>query len=307
MKYCCYTVTGRAIPLLPPISVTINAHEDAPADDITVVFPLMKSLPEVVTIRVWQGERPVFSGIVDEQIMQVTGSGTVLKIVARSRAALLLDNEAMPQKYVDPSLTLLYERHVAPYGFCGFIGNGAPFRTDMTITKGTSQWQVIEEFCIKCFGTIPCVTADDYIDCSGETPKETLVFDNCDEQAMDYISVVYRNKFFKRISELYVQPKAGQPYSSVFHDEYAHKLGIQRRRFVVSNNYRGKRMISSAKRKAFEVAVVCPGGIQGALKMPAVIHDSILGTVEKLSIAGWTYTLSSKGEYCQYILRKEDI
>lgn len=307
MKYCCYTVTGKEVPLLPPISAIINAHEDAPADDMTVVFPLLEKPPEIVSIRVWQEEQPVFSGIVDEQIIQVTQSGTVLKIVARSRAALLLDNEAMPQEYINPSLTLLYQRHVEPYGFCGFIGNGDPFQTKMTVTKGISQWQVIEEFCISCFGTIPRVTADNYIDCSGATPAGMLVFDNYNEQANSYLSITYRDKFFKRISELYVQPKLGQPYTSLFHDERAHKLGIERRRFVVANNYRGKRMIHSAKRKATEVSVACAGGIYGAIKMPAVIHDSILGTIDKLSVAGWTYTLNSKGECCTYVLRKEDI
>ena len=220
---------------------------------------------------------------------------------------MLLDNEAMPQEYHYPSLTQLYERHVEPYGFCGFIGNGGTFDTKMTITKGMSEWQVIEEFCVRCFGTIPFVTADAYIDCSGAVPNEQLVFDNSDASCIPYLSILYRDKFYKRVSELYIQPKLGQAYTSVVHDDQAHKLGVQRRRFVVSNNYRGTRMIDSAKRKAVEVTVVCAGGICGSLKMPVVISDAILGTIDKLSIAGWTYTLNSNGERCEYLLRKEDI
>ncbi len=42
--------------------------------------------------------------------MGVTKNGAMLKLIARSRAALLLDNEAMPQEYHYPSLTQLYER-----------------------------------------------------------------------------------------------------------------------------------------------------------------------------------------------------
>ena len=184
---------------------------------------------------------------------------------------------------------------------------GGTFDTKLTITKGMSEWQVIEEFCIRCFGTIPYVTADDYIDCSGAVPNEQLVFDNSNASCIPYLSILYRDKFYKRVSELYVQPKLGQAYTSVVHDNQAHKLGVQRRRFVVSNNYRGTRMIDSAKRKAVEVTVVCAGGICGSLKMPVVISDAILGTVDKLSIAGWTYTLNSNGERCEYLLRKEDI
>lgn len=129
MNYCCYTVSGKKVALLPPISVQINVHEDAPADDMTVIFPLIEQVPKIATIRVWNGEKPIFSGIIDEQIMGVTKNGAMLKLIARSRAALLLDNEAMPQEYHYPSLTQLYERHVEPYGFCGFIGNGGTFDT----------------------------------------------------------------------------------------------------------------------------------------------------------------------------------
>ena len=42
MNYCCYTVSGKKVALLPPISVQINVHEDAPADDMTVIFPLIE-------------------------------------------------------------------------------------------------------------------------------------------------------------------------------------------------------------------------------------------------------------------------
>ena len=44
MNYCCYTVSGKKVALLPPISVQINVHEDAPADDMTVyVFGMVKN------------------------------------------------------------------------------------------------------------------------------------------------------------------------------------------------------------------------------------------------------------------------
>lgn len=42
ITYCCYTVSGKKVALLPPISVQINVHEDAPADDMTVIFPLIE-------------------------------------------------------------------------------------------------------------------------------------------------------------------------------------------------------------------------------------------------------------------------
>lgn len=293
--------------LLTPISVRIQAHEDAPADDLTAVFALERAVPAIAAVRVFDGAQAVFSGVVDEQTMQVTQGGATLKLVARSRAALLLDNEAMPREWSSPSLQELYDAYVQPYGFCGFVGNSGRFATKLNVTKGMSHWQVVEEFCIRCFGTVPRVTAEDVLDCSGELSGAPLVFDNADQTALPYLSAVRSCRFYKRVSELYLQPKAGKAYTAVLHDTTAHRLGIFRRRFAVANNYRGARMIDSARRKAEEIAVVCPGGVRSGLKAPAVLRDSVLGTLEKLSVAGWTYTQSVSGERCAYLLRCEDI
>ena len=307
MRYDCRTVQGQVVPLQAPVSVKLHAHEDAPADDLSVVFPVLDAVPKIATVRVYHDGLAVFSGIVDEQITQVNHNGAWLKLVARSRAALLLDNEALPQQYVNPSLTTLFKRHVAPYGFCGFLGNPAPFDTRLTVTKGMSQWQVIEEFCIRCFNFTPVVTPDDWLDCSGDNPKELIIFDNVNPNGVKYSSLTHRDKFYKRISRLYLQPKSGRPYTSVLDDKAAQRMGVVRCRFVVSNNFRGKRMLNAAKRRAEEFLVGCSGGICARLRMPAVVQDAVLGTVLKLSVAGWNYSLDAGGEWCEYILRKEEI
>ena len=88
MNYCCYTVSGKKSCIIASISVQINVHEDAPADDMTVIFPLIEQVPKIATIRVWNGEKPIFSGIIDEQIMGVTKNGAMLKLIARSRGSI---------------------------------------------------------------------------------------------------------------------------------------------------------------------------------------------------------------------------
>lgn len=50
----------------------------------------------------------MFRGIVDEQIETISESGIILEINARSLAALLLDNEAMPQSCCLPDMQLLW-------------------------------------------------------------------------------------------------------------------------------------------------------------------------------------------------------
>ncbi len=69
----------------------------------------------------------VFFGPVDELQRRFSSEGCMLEIVARSMAALLLENEAIPQTYAYPSLPLLFERHGKPYGFTEWEGNPADF------------------------------------------------------------------------------------------------------------------------------------------------------------------------------------
>lgn len=71
----------------------------------------------------------------------------MLEIAARSMAALLLDNEAIPQTYAYPSLPLLFERHGKPYGFTEWEGEPSGFSVPFTITKGMSEWEVLSLFC----------------------------------------------------------------------------------------------------------------------------------------------------------------
>lgn len=89
-----------------------------------------------------------FDGIVDIQ-KESCADKMMLMLVARSRAALLLDNEAVPQTYGMPSLATIFARHVQPYGFTTFYGNVKAFNGELTITKGMSEWQAAAEFCTR--------------------------------------------------------------------------------------------------------------------------------------------------------------
>src|SRR5699024_3417624 len=84
--------------------------------------------------------RVLFAGIVDEQVLSEDGDGITVELSARSRAALLLDNEAQPQIYYMPSLKLLFERHAAPCGFTGYLGRDEVFGGAFTVEKGMSEW-----------------------------------------------------------------------------------------------------------------------------------------------------------------------
>lgn len=310
MTYVGYTPTGDAIDLGAPILVTINRDEDAPADDFTGVFPFLSTMPPITVIRVLRGDELCFYGIVDEQTAQITSNGSTLKLIARSRAALLLDNEALPQTYIHPSLQTVFARHAESYGFAGFVGNPGTFNGEMTVTKGMSEWQAIQSFCSYFLGVAPKVTIDGLLDASGEKPKTSLHFSNIGG-GVPYLSIHVCSKYHALISEINVQSGSTGEYYVKNIGAKAVALGVMRKRYLTATKsgnayYNSKLMMKSARRKFEEIVVTCPGEFGAELGAQVTVADRQLGNFHGLSIAKIAYMLGSTGEFCRITLRNEE-
>lgn len=312
MTYFGYAPEGDEINLGAPISVILNREEDAPADDFTGIFPVTcpSSLPPITVIRVLSGDSLTFYGIVDEQTVQTASGGSTVKLVARSRAAFLLDNEALPQTYVHPSLKTIFERHAAPYGFTGYLGIPGAYSGEMTVTKGMSEWQVIADFCAYFLGTVPRITPDGILDASGEQPKESIYFSNIG-RGIPYVSLRICSKYHALLSEIYAQTSRAGEYALKTADEKAASLGVMRRRYLSaakSGNayFNSKQMMKAAHRKFQEIILVCPGAVSAELGAPVAVEDHVIGLLDGRSIAKLSYMLGDVGEFTQITLRRDD-
>lgn len=160
MTYEGVTITGKIIDLGDPVSVRINKSNDAPADDLYAIFCYKDFIEELKYIKVYCNGDIVFDGILDEQIVELSGSGSLFKVYARSTAALLVDNSALPQSYTNTSLEIIFNRHIRPYGFTKFIGSNKSFSGEFVVYKGMSEWDVLEKFCILFLNTKPRISND---------------------------------------------------------------------------------------------------------------------------------------------------
>ena len=139
---------GETREFTKPASVRFSADRDAPAHSLEARFPLEplgsgQRLPEFHTIQVVKDGAVFFRGLIDEQTILVDGDGAGIEVCSRSMAALLLDNEAIPQTYYVPSTRLIYQRHAQPYGFSEFSGKDKAFSTKLQIEKGASEWEAV--------------------------------------------------------------------------------------------------------------------------------------------------------------------
>ncbi len=303
MRYEGVTAAGERYDLGQPLSARFVQEEDSPADSFSGVFP-SAGFPAFLHCNLYDGDGTLrFGGVVDTQVSSVGAGGVTMELAARSKAALLLDNEAKPQTYLNPSLGELFQNHGAPYGLQKFRGKTARYNWTYVIGKGVSEWEVFWDFCLYCIGIAPKVTPEGVLDVTGTAPEGTLRFSNTD--GVRYTSAAHQRCPRKRLSQLWLQKNLGDGYTGNLQDLSAMRQGVQRTRYVTAANWQGRRTLKEARRQSDALVLVCPEPVSGALGMQASLSDPALGDFQNYSVAGLTYLLDGQGERWLVTLRTE--
>lgn len=227
LTYKITDINGKETALKYPLSVNLVSSEDAPADSITAVFAVCGYVPPLVSIIIENGRERIFNGLIDTQTEEKSADGILLTLTARSLECILLDNEALPQTYCLPSMPLIMERHFAPLGFTEYAGPDKSFSGEMTVSKGMSEWAVLEMFCQKFLDTKPKINSYGVIDITGNDSDEIVYLS-------DYISKKHTLKRSKVISEVFARTYISGGYEMLIENEKAKTLGIKRRRYINS-------------------------------------------------------------------------
>lgn len=304
MKYRGVAWNGTSVDLGAPVSVRINCSLDAPADDFTGVFPASANWLELAEIQVSNGEQTVFNGIVDEQTLVCGTNGTLITLRARSRAALLLDNEALPQTYYLPSLSDIFNRHAAPYGFTGFSGDTRTFPVRYEVEKGVSEWSVIETFCRRFLKVRPRITAEGLLLAGVQAGAKPVLFSR--GGGIPYTSLTGTVRRCDPVSEVLVRTDIKSGYNLQVTDGEARGRGIRRRRFLDlagGASADAQSIITDAKRRYREWRLACPGFLTVQVGSSAELRDDISGNAPSLWVTETQYSLSSGGEFTTVILR----
>ena len=314
MIYRLTTHNGETREFTKPQTVRFSADRDAPAHSLEARFPLEPpesggTLPEFHTIQIVKNGAVLFRGLIDEQAVAAGGDGAGLEVCARSMAALLLDNEAVPQIYYVPSVRLIYRRHAQPYGFEEFSGKDRAFSTKLQIEKGTSEWEVIESFCRDALGTRPRVTFNGKLQMEPETPDEEALFSN--RNGIPYASIRETRLRCKRVSQVLVRSERLGGYTTQVRDSQAAEDGILRRRLLNAVDdpkipvFRGQQLLDKSREQSYQVELLCPGERILLPETRARVDDPVLGRLEALKVSGISYRLDASGERTLVTLRKE--
>lgn len=300
-------VDDNDIILNNPIYIVINQDEKIPADDLSVTFPLLKDIGELCEVEVFDDDKIVFKGVVDEQQNVLSDTLYFTKINARSMAANLLDNESRPVNYTDVSTSVIFSRHILPNAIKSFRGDNITYKGNLNISKGTTDWQAFYTFAQKAYNKTPRITAEGIADFNGINSEETLTFSN--SNGIKYSSLKENKKRCKLISDVYMKTKQSGGYDAIIRKDSIISRKINRRRYVdisVSRNFSlPEVIINNSIGNSYEVTIITPERILEKLGAKVRIEDGGLGVIDGLYISSIYYRLTPDTEETTLILKKE--
>lgn len=118
---------------------------DAACDGLRMRFYSETELPEAEQTTLYIDGEKIFCGYCDRQEFTLSKDGGSVFIYARSGAALLVDNEANPTTYIQPSTNVLFYTEANPFGFKNKLPDLVS-EHEYSVVKGTSCYGAINQF-----------------------------------------------------------------------------------------------------------------------------------------------------------------
>lgn len=299
----------EAVELGNAISVEINQELGVPADSMTVSFAYDGDFPSIERIYALESDcididksiqngDVLFSGIVDEIILIADTSSATVKVYSRSLAALLIDNECKPTEYVNPSIEVIYNKHLLPFGITLDSKSVSKKRGTLTLHKGASHFKALESFCKAFLSTTPRIDHKGICKTDDTAVIESLFFDNNKGITFEYISIC--DNRYSRISKVYVNAGSND-YDTIVSDSEALKMGVVRQRYLSLLNSKSGTLsdvddiIKNGRDNSFSVVLKSNERIINKLGCKAKVNVKQCEGREFI-VKALKYTANSKGE-----------
>lgn len=289
------------------ISFQFWADEDVPADLLIIEALTDKLIPESVALEVKIDGELFFTGIIDEQITCMRGAYFESKLVARSKTALLLDNQARPQLYNRVSLNDIFERHIKPYGFAKINSPQNKTANNFLVKRGMSEWDVLSKFCKIVGLQEPHVLLDGTIEVNGRKPAKTIEFSNNNKER-PFCDINILNRRVQSVSQVFI--KHGCDYQLCVPDLKATSHEIFRKRYFESEHVNKQDKLADAEvylkgknKLNFLVNIVVPQFIDVNISDKVVVTHK-KGQISNLIVCGFKYEKNKWGHRTQLKLRE---
>ncbi len=304
LKIFAENLKGEVRELENLISLVLEREEGVAGDLLTLTLE-GGVYEEIVSLTLLDGDGKVFSGIVDEQNVTVSQNETT-ELVARSMGALLIDNEAYPQSFVNPDMRLIFERYVKPFGVKSYTGENKAFSGEFRVRKGMSCYKVLEDFCLSVYGVYPRIEGNILV---LKSTRDKILFSN--RHGVPFEKLMLSKVRAKPISLVRVKVKEDGDYGTLIKNPYAIDRKIIRERYFNGALSTGKsiRTVYDAIKRSNTadgfVKITSPQRLTQVLGAVTEIDFDGFHTEEKLYVSSLRYSLSNLKESTEIILKKE--
>lgn len=259
-------------------------------------------------IAAFDGDELIFEGQLDELSRIHRDTGVALKLCARSAAAVLLDNEAEPLSYRNPTAALMYFKHLKPFGFTDVEFDQTPILGYMSIDKGMSQWQTVEKFCKIRYGSKLRVSGSGKVYLRGCKSDKKVKFG---VGGIKYYSIKENKCRHKLISEVKLKVSKTAGYLSTMINPNPESKYVKRVRYVnvsAENNTisTADNIIERSNSDSRYIKLTFKECITDILGASAEIKDESFGELRGLTVRAISYVFSQNGEFTTVVLGEND-
>jgi len=257
-------------------------------------FPVDRNPAELIRLRVLRNDAPIFEGKIDEQRLTFSQNGMALQLEARTKGALLLDNEAMPETVEFASTHMMFDRLIARHGFILVAGHA--FLPEFTIRKGLTLWDAFSIFARRTHGRLPFVVGD-MVMISPTDPGPSVFIGGAD---MPFSRLEQTISHYRPISRVFIRDDEGN-YDAFVDNPDASARQIQRERYLIPAGefaaiprWDSQSRIRRSMRQMQTVTAELPGFREIRLGRGVVVeHPQIF--LANLLVDGLEFTLDASG------------
>ena len=272
---------------------------DSPAMGFAGTFATDAFAGELGEIEVLLNGKPLFWGRVDRQQNRLTGAGHRVMVEARSRGALLLDNEAEPRSFASVGWDTIFGKHALPYGFVAGAYDKSKTLLNYTVPKGASEWEALAGWIYRVYGGMPCLQENQILMKRPDSPYALVVSNR--GKGIPFTALTQSVTPYRMISDIFLRDREGY-YTTVARSSKAAELLVRRKRYEIPQTeftafavWDANRRLEESAAEGFSVTVEIPLAIEAALGQYVLLEEPGLAGVYR-PIKEITYHWGAKGE-----------
>ncbi len=223
MRFELYGTDGAAVFPEMITSYELVSETDSACDGLRLNFCSEELPPEICILKAFSDREIVFNGFCDMQKITAGGGFYTCFIYARSSAALLVDNEALPSQYNCPTARQLWFTNARELGF----GCDLPeiySENSYLVSKGTSCYGAINDFVRAVYGAPVYATPENVLDVYRESSSVKRLKNY---PLLSLSCVINRSEL---ISDIDYKINSSDNYRYHFKSEFVRARGIRRKR-----------------------------------------------------------------------------